>query len=96
MRVDDGAGGALSPAYDDPRAHAHTRARVSAHYPTPFGAFRRPVSARVGLRDRFVPEGTDDIIKTTLGCGIRLSTLADTDEIAGFQQNSPPARRGAA
>jgi phenylalanyl-tRNA synthetase beta subunit len=42
----------------------------------------------VGLRDRFVPEGTDDIIKTTLGMWYQAFDRSLTqEEIAGYHQN---------
>ena len=42
----------------------------------------------VGLRDRFVPEGTDDIIKTTLGMWYQAFDRSLTqEEVAGLQQN---------
>ena len=51
-------------------------------------SFDVPYLHEVGLRDRFVPEGTDDIIKTTLGMWYQAFDRSLTqDEIAGFQQN---------
>ncbi len=42
----------------------------------------------VGLRDRFVPEGTDDIIKTTFGMWYQAFDRSLTqEEVAGLQQN---------
>jgi len=51
-------------------------------------SFEVPHLHEVGLRDRFVPEGTDDIIKTTLGMWYQAFDRSLTqDEVAGFQQN---------
>jgi phenylalanyl-tRNA synthetase beta chain len=51
-------------------------------------SFEVPYLHEVGLRDRFVPEGTDDIIKTTLGMWYQAFDRSLTqEEIAGFQQN---------
>ena len=51
-------------------------------------SFEVPHLHEVGLRDRFVPEGTDDIIKTTLGMWYQAFDRSLTqEEIAGFQQN---------
>ena len=51
-------------------------------------SFNVPYLHEVGLRDRFVPEGTDDIIKTTLGMWYQAFDRSLTqEEIAGFQQN---------
>ncbi|HSY52129.1 MAG TPA: phenylalanine--tRNA ligase subunit beta [Thermoanaerobaculia bacterium] len=51
-------------------------------------SFDVPHLHEVGLRDRFVPEGTDDIIKTTLGMWYQAFDRSLTqEEIAGFQQN---------
>jgi phenylalanyl-tRNA synthetase beta chain len=47
-----------------------------------------PYLHEVGLRDRFVPEGSDDIIKTTLGMWYQAFDRSLTqEEITGFQQN---------
>ena len=51
-------------------------------------SFDVPHLHEVGLRDRFVPEGTDDIIKTTLGMWYQAFDRSMTqDEVAGFHQN---------
>jgi phenylalanyl-tRNA synthetase beta chain len=51
-------------------------------------SFDVPHLHEVGLRDRFVPEGTEDIIKTTLGMWYQAFDRSLTqEEIAGFQQH---------
>jgi phenylalanyl-tRNA synthetase beta chain len=51
-------------------------------------SFEIPHLHEVGLRDRFVPEGADDIIKTTLGMWYQAFDRSLTqEEVAGFQQN---------
>jgi phenylalanyl-tRNA synthetase beta chain len=51
-------------------------------------SFEVPHLHEVGLRDRFVPEGTDDIIKTTLGMWYQAFDRSLTqEEVAGLQQN---------
>jgi phenylalanyl-tRNA synthetase beta chain len=51
-------------------------------------SFDIPNLHEVGLRDRFVPEGTDDVIKTTLGMWYQAFDRSLTqEEVAGFQQN---------
>ena len=51
-------------------------------------SFEVPFLHEVGLRDRFVPEGNGDIIKTTLGMWYQAFDRSLTqEEVAGFQQN---------
>jgi phenylalanyl-tRNA synthetase beta chain len=51
-------------------------------------SFDIPTLHEVGLRDRFVPEDTDDIIKTTLGMWYQAFDRSLTqEEVAGLQQN---------
>jgi len=51
-------------------------------------SFDVPHLHEVGLRDRFVPEGTDDIIKTTLGMWYQAFDRSLTqEEVTGLQQN---------
>jgi phenylalanyl-tRNA synthetase beta chain len=51
-------------------------------------SFDVPYLHEVGLRDRFVPEGTDDIIKTTLGMWYQAFDRSLTqEEVARYHQN---------
>jgi len=51
-------------------------------------SFDVPHLHEVGLRDRFVPEGADDTIKTTLGMWYQAFDRSLTqEEVAAFQQN---------